>query len=60
MTNKTKAAVWTLIMLIALSLLSVFIVLVPKGFLLLLVVSGFSAIIYVVYKLILNDLNSDE
>jgi len=57
MTNKTKAAVWTLILFISLLFLAVLIVLFPKGFLLLLVVSGFSAIMYLTYKLILNDLD---
>jgi hypothetical protein len=56
MTNKTKAAVWTLILLISLSFLVVLLVLFPMVCWLILSVIGFSGMVYSIYRIILNNL----
>ena len=57
MTNKTKAAVWTLILFISLLFLAVLTVLFTKAFLLLLILGLFGVIVKVIYDEILSELN---
>jgi len=58
MTNKTKAAVWTLILFISLLFLAVLTVLFTKAFLLLLILGLFGVIVKVIYDEILSELNN--
>jgi hypothetical protein len=56
MTNKTKAAVWTSILLIALTFLSVCVTCYPKIALYVLAASAFAVAISIIYHMILQQL----
>jgi hypothetical protein len=57
MTNKTKAVVWTLILLISLLFVVVLFVLFPMVWWKILSVVGFNVMVYSIYRIILNILN---
>lgn len=60
MTNKTKAAVWTSILLIALTFLSVCVTCYPRIALYVGIGSAFAVTISIIYYTILAILNSDK
>ena len=60
MTNKTKAAVWTLILLIALTFLSVCITSYPRITLYVFAAGAFAVAISILYHMILTILNNDK
>jgi hypothetical protein len=59
MTNKTKAVIWTSILLITLTFLSVLTVLFTKAFLLLLLLGLFGVAISLLYHIILEHLGDE-
>jgi len=60
MTNKTKAALWTSILLITLTFLSVLIVLFTMEFFSLFGLGGICVMAYVIYREILSELNKND
>jgi hypothetical protein len=60
MTNKTKAAVWTAILLITLTFLSVCITCYPRIALYVFAAGAFAVVISMLYHLILEQLNKND